>query len=237
MDRAGYDVHAPLLPGLGGQPEDIFEQTFSGWYAYVRHYYLQLHEQYDEVYLLGLSLGGALCLKLAEEFSESKPPRAAAVCSSPVFLNSLFRHGVLHQPLLYFSRWMALLFPAVIPYPRSHLYREDGADRWRGYHALLPRQIHSLKMGLKSILKDLRYITTPLFLCQSRGDRTVPWANLAHIWKNTSSGYRERLLLDTRQYRHSHHALFLYDSTRDVILSRILAFFKDSKMPGDDIHE
>lgn len=228
LAAAGFDVHVPRLPGFGTRPEHLLDQTFSGWYSFAQEYYLELCSRYQEVYLLGLSLGGTLCLKLAEEFAHDHAPRAVAAVSAPVFLNALCRAGSVSRPLLYLSRWLALFLPGWIALPGRH-YLEDGAGAWRGYSGLFPRQIHSIKMGVKPVLQELHRIRSPLFVCHSRGDRTVPFANLRVIRHLSGSPWREWMIVDTRPFRHSRHVLFLYDSVRDVILDRILDFYQVSK--------
>ena len=222
--KKGYDFVAPLLPGYGRRPEDFEKSNFKMWYAYAKDRYLKLRKKYKHVYVIGQSMGGALVLKLAEEFSSQKglAPDAIVTVSAPVFLNSLLRHGVVKNWGLYISGFLSLLLPAYIPDPTTN----SPADRWVGYHGLFPRQVHSLKLNLKPIRKNLSKITVPIYLAQSLGDKTVPFANLNEIASGVSSKIREKKVFDLRKEKGHHHALILEDKARDILYHDISNFFQ-----------
>ncbi len=225
-----YDVYAPLLPGMGSSPSDMRHQTYSGWYAFARGQYLELCEKYEQVYLLGISMGASLCLELAQEFSHSDKysPTAIALASAPVFLNSFLENGVMHRPALYLSRLLKNLLPPVLGQGSANKYTEDNAGAWQGYHGIFLPQIHSLKMGLKTVKKNLHRVKCPAYLCHSRGDRTVPYANMDTIFRHISSDYVEKRTVDTRPFQHTHHVLFIYDSVRDSLFHDIICFYKNA---------
>ena len=63
----GYSVSMPLLPGHGTRWQDLQRHTFADWYATAEDAFLKLRAEHDQVFLAGLSMGGTLCLALAEE--------------------------------------------------------------------------------------------------------------------------------------------------------------------------
>ncbi len=227
--KAGYDVFVPLLPGFGTRPEDLKGQGFKSWYAYLKDYYSALRGQYDQFYIIGMSMGGALTLKLAEEYSSDAglAPSAIATVSAPVFLNSLLENGVLLNPALYISRTLSWIMPDPLPYANDVSGLPDGGDRWMGYFALLLPQIHSFKMGLKSVKKDLPKITVPYLGLQAIGDKDVPFKNLDYIYRHISSREKVKKEFDIANIAHSHHVLIMYDSTRQEVFDNINSFFKN----------
>ncbi len=225
--EAGYDVYAPLLPGFGTRPENLINTSWRGWYAYLKDYYTGLRPLYDQVYVVGMSMGGALTLRLAEDFSSSSnlSPTAIATVSAPVFLNSLLENGVVLNPGLWISRTLGWFLPAFSPSPDDTSSLPDGGDRWLGYHGLFVRQIHSFKMGLKEVKRDLKKISTPIIMIQAKKDKDVPFQNLDYIYRHVSSPIKDKKEMDLGNIAHTHHVLIMYDSTREEVFKDIDGFF------------
>lgn len=225
--EAGYDVYAPLLPGFGTRPEDLLSTSWRGWYAYLADYYRSLRPDYEEFYIMGMSMGGALTLRLAEEFSSSPSlaPTAVATVAAPVFLNSLLQHGVVLNPALWISRTLSWILPPYIPQADDTIGLPDGGDRWMGYHGLFIRQIHSFKMGLKEVKRDLHRISIPVFLIHAKKDQGVPFQNQEYIFRKVSSARKEKKVMDLGDLGHTHHVLVMYDSTREQVFQDMHRFF------------
>lgn len=62
----GARVVAPRLPGHGTTWRDLARTRWWDWYAAVEDAYLELSAQVDRIFVAGLSMGGALALRLAE---------------------------------------------------------------------------------------------------------------------------------------------------------------------------
>ena len=58
----------PRLAGHGTSWQELNLTTWEDWYSGVREEFTALAAECDQVFLAGLSLGGALSLRLAEEF-------------------------------------------------------------------------------------------------------------------------------------------------------------------------
>ncbi len=231
VSHAGWDVSAPLLPGFGTTWEDLLDTNFSQWYAYLKDVYLELRKKYRVLAVVGTSMGGALTLKLAEEFSPSPTaaPDAIVTIAAPVFINSVVRYGILKNPLYYMVRtigWFIKSFnPANVAEGSEN--NIDGRGRWRGYSGNYPRQTYSLKLGLKRINRDLCKITVPCLLIQDKKDRTVPSENIYHISRRVQSTFLEMKLTNIGAVNHEHHSLLIYDSTRQAVIDRILQFLNE----------
>jgi len=81
--KAGYSVFIPRLPGHGTNGEDFNSTTQHDWIRRSVDAYEELKTEYDQVYVMGHSMGGILALLLAESFSVEKLVLfAPAVCIS-----------------------------------------------------------------------------------------------------------------------------------------------------------
>lgn len=62
----GFSVIAPRLPGHGTSVVDMNTTTFQDWYGEIERAFDALRARCDTVFAMGLSMGGTLCLRLAE---------------------------------------------------------------------------------------------------------------------------------------------------------------------------
>src|SRR5262249_1391052 len=67
MAKAGHTVRLPLLPGHGTTWQDMNRTTWRDWYGCVEDAFRELRARCDAVVVGGLSMGGALALRLAEQ--------------------------------------------------------------------------------------------------------------------------------------------------------------------------
>jgi carboxylesterase len=66
LAEAGLTVSLPLLPGHGTSWQEMNRTTSDDWFAVVEEALAELRGQCDEVFVMGLSMGGCLALRLAE---------------------------------------------------------------------------------------------------------------------------------------------------------------------------
>jgi len=67
LAAAGYTVRLPRLPGHGTTWQDANTTRWQDWYGEVRQAYEQLQARCDTIFAGGLSMGGTLVTRLAEE--------------------------------------------------------------------------------------------------------------------------------------------------------------------------
>jgi carboxylesterase len=63
----GYGVAVPRLPGHGTTWQEMNKTAWPDWYAVLDNELERLRKEHDQVFLVGLSMGGCLVLRLAEE--------------------------------------------------------------------------------------------------------------------------------------------------------------------------
>jgi carboxylesterase len=221
----GYDVLSPLLPGFGTSVDDLKQTYFTQWYNYVQDLYEEHRLNYEYFFVVGVSMGGTITLKIAEEFSDNEQltPTGIATISAPVFINSLLENCVVYNPSLYFVR-IGSFFTDEMKWV-SKIYTEDGSDRAISYTgSALPKQGYSFKMAMKEVKSDLYKISVPIFLAHSKRDKIIPYKNLFYITKNISSESISIKIYNKRGIRHTHHVLTAYNSTRDSLYNNLIYF-------------
>jgi carboxylesterase len=67
LAAAGLTVSLPRLPGHGTRWQDLAATRWEDWYGEIERAFARLRSRCDEVFAGGLSMGGALVLRLAEE--------------------------------------------------------------------------------------------------------------------------------------------------------------------------
>lgn len=98
--KEGYTVSLPLLSGHGGIPADLRQVSWEQWLDEVLESYDELSEICTRVFVVGLSLGGALALQLAA--NRKRIPKIFLLAPA-VFPKPLFRRAsALYIPLLGF---------------------------------------------------------------------------------------------------------------------------------------
>lgn len=218
FEEAGYDVLAPRLPGHGTSPEAFLKSGFSDYYRCAEETLKQYRPQYEELHLIGISMGGLLALKLAEEYSSG--------AYAPTTLTTLAAPMRLADPRIALIRTLGWLKPKMKgewdPQRES-----DGGESWIGYHDLFLPQAYSVAMAMLRIRDGLARINLPHLLIHAKGDKDAPFDSIYRIAANTSSAAQELWVPDLSERDHSRHSLFLYDSLRDSLFRRIRGFIEE----------
>ena len=225
----GWDLYAPLLPGCGTDWRDILSTNWEQYLALASDDYRRLAPRYRRVCAVGTSMGGSLLLAMEGRLAALGEPGPAAIATvgSPAVVNALLRHGVVMNPLAYFARAVGLIIPAMRPgYPDPEREGEDGDGDWKGYLGSYPRQAYSIAMGLRDMERGLASTRCPVLIMHARRDRIVPMKNALIIAAGLKRAATELVLMDMPGATHAMHNLVLYDSVRDRVWRRILAFFE-----------
>lgn len=72
LAAAGLTVSVPLLPGHGTTWQDMAHTTWRDWYGAAERELTGLRESCDETFVMGLSLGGCLALRLAAHCPDTR---------------------------------------------------------------------------------------------------------------------------------------------------------------------
>lgn len=105
LGAAGLTVSLPRLPGHGTTVAEANLTHWEDWYAELDRTLGQLRERCDEVFVMGLSMGGTLALRLAEEHGDDI---AGLVLVNPSLLTK--RPDRFLLPVL---RWLVPTWPGI----------------------------------------------------------------------------------------------------------------------------
>jgi carboxylesterase len=173
LAAAGLTVALPRLPGHGTHWPDANTTTWDDWYSCVEREFLILGERCDQVFVMGLSMGGGLALRLAQRNGSAV---AGLVLVNPSVLGRDPRLKLL--PVLH--RFIASL-PAIGGDVRKPGVKELAYDR----NPL--RALESLRRAWPVLQADLPRVTQPLLLLRSYTDHVVEPANSAMVLARVSS--------------------------------------------------
>jgi len=70
LEREGFRVDVPRLPGHGTSWQELNRTSWTDWYSAVDRAFLALSRACGQVFVAGLSMGGALALRLAEQHGD-----------------------------------------------------------------------------------------------------------------------------------------------------------------------
>lgn len=206
LAEEGWTVRVPRLPGHGTTWQDANLTTWHDWYAEAERNLLDLQSRCSNVFVMGLSMGGSLTLRLAE-------------------LHGADITGiVLVNPAVHTERWDRHLLPVlqrfVGSFPGiSNDIAKPGQDEV-AYDKIPLKAAHSLSELWQVTKSDLGRITQPLLLLRSAVDHVVEPSNAEFILAHVSSADASEVVLQD-----SFHVATL-DHDAPVIVRDSIAFVR-----------
>jgi carboxylesterase len=156
---AGLTVVGPRLPGHGTRVEDMAATRWEDWYAEAERSYSALRARCDEVFVMGLSMGAALILRLAE----THPGEIAGA----VLVNAAIASNDRRLILLPVLKHLVKTFPGIANDIKKPGVTEVAYDRT----PLKP--VASMLDGWKAVRADLGKVDCPVLHFHSREDHLV----------------------------------------------------------------
>ncbi|WP_230196189.1 alpha/beta hydrolase [Streptomyces coriariae] len=200
----GLTVSLPLLPGHGTRWEDMAPTGWPDWYAEVDRELRALRDRCSRVFVAGLSMGGALALRLAAKHGEG--------VEGVIVVNPANRVHGLSAYALPVARHLVRTTKGITSDIAKEGVLESGYDRVPLHSA------HSLRIFLRMIDGELPQVTQPLLLLHSVQDHVVPAADSARVLGRVSSTDVTEILLEQ-----SYHVATL-DHDADRIFEESYAF-------------
>jgi len=212
---AGYHVELPRLPGHGTTWREMNRTGWQQWYGTVEAALARLQERCDTVFVAGLSMGGCLALRLAQEHGDR--------ISGLVLVNPFVRMSDPRLRLLPILRRITGSVPGISSDIKKADTLELAYDR-TPLHALA-----SLLVMSTGVVQKLDTVDQPLLLLRSVIDHVVPADNSPLILDRISSTDVTQVVLEE-----SYHVATL-DHDADRIVKESLAFF--GRLSGVTSHE
>jgi carboxylesterase len=155
----GYAVSVPRLPGHGTTWQEMNKTTWADWYGEIERAFEALSNQVDTVVVFGLSMGGALALRLAADH----PDRVAGL----VLVNPAVRTDRKDVKLLPVLKHVIPAFPAI-----ANDIKKPGQDE-HGYPKTPLKAAHSMMSSWPHVVDGLARITKPVLYLRSTEDHVV----------------------------------------------------------------
>ncbi len=182
LAAAGLTVALPLLPGHGTSWQECNLTGWPDWYASVERAFRRLTDHCDRVFICGLSMGGCLALRLAQQHG---PTVAGLVLVNPSIASSDRRLTLL--PLL---RWA---LPAADGLAND--IAKPGQDEV-AYDRTPLHALHSLTRAWPLVRADLPRVTQPVLVFRSARDHVVDPSSTRLILAGVSSSDVTEVVLE-----------------------------------------
>jgi carboxylesterase len=206
LAEEGWTVRVPRLPGHGTKWQDANLTTWHDWYAEAERNLLELQSRCSHVFVMGLSMGGSLTLRLAELHGDD------------------ITGIVLVNPAVHTERWDRHLLPVLqrfvgsFPGISNDIAKPDQDEI--AYDKIPLKAAYSLSDLWQVTKAGLAQVTQPMLLLHSAVDHVVEPSNSEHILANVSSEDATEIVLQD-----SFHVATL-DHDAPIIVRDSIAFVR-----------
>ncbi len=208
LAERGLTVSGIQLAGHGTTALDMSRTSRGDWYKSAEDGLLQLREKCSEVFVAGLSMGGALTLLLCARHGD-KIRAAASLSAAAVFKD--WRIG-LAGALSHFIKF----FPAS---DSCDLTDVAANKTMKSYDRIPLRCVSELKMLTGDVRRELPAVNTPLVIMHGLKDKTLWPGNADYICYRASSVDKEVVYL-----KNSGHGITV-DVEKDFVADRVFEHF------------
>lgn len=212
LGEKNFSVVIPLLPYQGRDYNSIKKLDIDSVYLEVEKIYNYLKKDYNNVYVGGLSTGGSLSLKLAENHEV----KGVISLSTPIFYGYKF----LGDSTLYFFKIMKIITPNLrrIEYG---LARDKNVKKKLPSFDRLPTRVLLEGEKLRIETKNNLYkIYSPILIIQSKFDNRATPYSAEYIYKNVNSKEKKLVYLNN-----SGHVITM-DYDKEIVFKEVSEFIK-----------
>jgi carboxylesterase len=198
LAQRGWSVRVPRLPGHGTRWQDMNITTWEDWYSEVERNLRQLRERCSRVFVCGLSMGGALTLRLAEQHGET--------ITGIVLVNPAVHTERQDRHLLPVVKHLVGSFPGI-----SNDIAKPGMDEV-AYDRTPLKAAHSMMTMWSHVREDIALVRQPILLFRSAQDNVVEASNAEWILTHVASSDTEEIVLPN-----SYHVATLDHDAQTII--------------------
>jgi carboxylesterase len=206
LQKKGYTCHAPQYKGHAVPPEELVHTGPDDWWEDVIGGYNHLKEKgYDEIAVVGLSLGGVFSLKLATE----QPVKAVVPMCAPMYIKS-----------------EEVMYKGVCEYAEEYKKREQKSpeqieQEMEEFKKTPMNTLKELQELLKSVRNSVDLVYAPTFVVQARHDEMINTDSANIIYNEVESEKK-----DLKWYENSTHVITL-DKEKEQLHEDVYAFLED----------
>jgi len=159
LAEQGCTVRVPLLPGMGTHWKDLNATTWQDWYGELERTYDELAERCTTVFACGMSMGGLMVTKLAQE----RPALAGLMLVNPIFAHTHLALKVLP--------WLRHVVPSLGGIA-GDIKKPDVVELAYDRNPL--QSMYSQTLLWRIVVEDLPHLRLPVLLFTSRVDHVIP---------------------------------------------------------------
>lgn len=217
LQRMDFDTVVPYVVGHESSERELAAVNWQQWVNALLIECDQLAKRVDDLFVVGLSMGALLTLKLAIE--RRALIKGAAFLSTALFLpphiEKLAMPIVWNTPIKYLYKWQVKSYEDSVNDPVGlEAYKKTGFPR-------IPISAVDQLIKLQKIVRrDIHLITTPAIIIHAREDTVTPLHNALHLYETLASTRCEMILLGR-----SKHVLTM-DYEKEIVAAAITEFFK-----------
>jgi carboxylesterase len=237
LNKQGFSVACPLMANHDKSISCLKRTSWEEIYGSLRNEFLKYANDYEFIFVAGLSFGALIGILLAHEF----PNKVKALnCFSPTlffdgwgnpksrmllplayktplkywfYFKEEYPYGIKNERLR--AKIASFYKDAkLFDYSKVHLY---------GYPVIPVSCMYQNQLLAKKVISVLKEIKTPLQLLQARNDDVTSPKNSFYIYNHISSQEKEIIFLEN-----SYH-IITADQERDKVAQETIAFFKKYK--------
>lgn len=182
LHQRGFSVRVPLLASHGRRLQELGKASAAGWYDDARNALFEMRATHDWVAVVGLSMGGALALRLAAE--EGAIPVL-------VLLAPYIAMAPLARRAANTSRAWGWLLPYFSSFGARSIHDAAAATRGLGHGILTPATLRALRDVVGAANDALPNVKCPTLVVQSREDNRISVASATQAFARLGAPEKE----------------------------------------------
>jgi carboxylesterase len=205
LQEKGYTCHAPIYKGHGVPPEELVHTGPEDWWKDVTDAYDFLKKEgYEEIAVVGLSLGGVFSLKLGY----TVPVKGIVPMCAPMEMKS-----------------EEVMYKGVLAYAKEYKKLEGKSDElieteMNEFEKTPMKTLTALRALIADVRNNVDMVYAPIFVVQGRHDRMINTESANIIYNEVESIQKEM-----KWYEESGHVI-TFDKERDQLHEDVYAFLE-----------
>jgi carboxylesterase len=195
---AGLSVSLPRLPGHGTTWQEMARTRWEDWFAEINRAFDELRSRSDEIFVMGLSMGGSLALRLAELHGTAI--RGLVLVNPSVTADS----GMLFAAI----RVLKFVVPSVKGIASD--IKKPGAVE-TGYDRTPVKALASLPGLWQTTQQHLAELTQPMLVFHSKTDHVVGPASVSVLTRTLPASQ-----IEVRELSDSYHVATLDNDAEEI---------------------
>lgn len=206
---SGITARGTLLPGHGTHPDDLDGIVWQDWYEHIHKEYCGLKSEFDDVSLVGFSIGAAL----AAHYAAYNHIDRLVLLNVPLCpLNDRF-------PTSLMLRLYGAFFKTVKGRPEK-LVDADGEPFSYVYDRVPTAILRTMSELIEIVRERLDRIHSPVLIIQSRNDKVSGSKSGPLAYQRVSSSDKRLVMLER-----SGHSIMM-DVEQELVFRQIIGFLK-----------